>query len=194
MVAAAPVTTAGSLGAFTFEDVRRLAQERVRQPYRPPSEVLPEALNNLTFEQYRNIRYRAGSSLWRGQALFEVEFFHRGYHNRQRVNIFDVSSAGVTPIAYNASYFSFGNLAKVPKAPASLGYAGFRVHFPLQTPTYKDELLTFLGASYFRALARNQHYGASARGLAVDTAAPSGEDFPTSRTFGSCARGLPSGS
>jgi glucans biosynthesis protein len=183
MVAAAPATTAGSLGAFTFEDVRRLAQERVRQPYRPPSEALPEALNNLTFEQYRNIRYRAGSSLWRGQALFEIEFFHRGYHNRQRVNIFDVSNAGVTPIAYNPSYFSFGNLTKVPKAPATLGYAGFRVHFPLQTPTYKDELLAFLGASYFRALARNQHYGVSARGLAVDTAAPSGEDFPTFTDF-----------
>ena len=63
----------------------------------PPSEALPEALNNLTFEQYRNIRYRPGSSLWRGQALFEIEFFHRGYHNRQRVNIFEVGNGGSDP-------------------------------------------------------------------------------------------------
>ena len=183
LVTAAPVTTAATAGTFTFEDVRRLAQERVKQPYRTPFEALPDALNNLTFEQYRNIRYRPGSSLWRGQGLFEIEFFHRGYHNRQRVNVFEVSNGGVTAIAYNAAYFTFGNLAKVPKAPASLGYAGFRVHFPLQTPAYKDELLAFLGASYFRALARNQHYGASARGLAIDTAAPSGEDFPTFTDF-----------
>jgi glucans biosynthesis protein len=57
------------------------------------------------------------------------------------------------------------------------------VHYPLQTPTYKDELLVFLGASYFRVLGRNQHYGASARGLAIDTGAQSGEEFPTFTDF-----------
>jgi periplasmic glucans biosynthesis protein len=41
----------------------------------------------------------------------------------------------------------------------------------------------FLGASYFRVLGRNQHYGASARGLAIDTAAQSGEEFPTFTDF-----------
>ena len=183
VVAPTSATTAASPGTFTLEDLRRLAQERVRQPYRAVPDTLPEALTNLTFDQYRGIRFRPASSLWRGQALFEIEFFHRGYHNRQRVNIYEVGSAGVSPIAYNAASFTFGNLAKVPRAPAALGYAGFRVHFPLQTPTYKDELLAFLGASYFRVLARNQHYGASARGLAIDTAAPAGEEFPTFTDF-----------
>ena len=36
----------------------------------------------------------------------------------------------------------------------------------------------FQGASYFRAVGKGQSYGLSARGLAVDTAAPSGEEFP----------------
>jgi glucans biosynthesis protein len=62
--------------------------------------------------------------------------------------------------------------------PATLGFAGFRVHYPLQTPTYKDELIAFLGASYFRVLGRNTVYGLSARGLALDTASTSGEEFP----------------
>ncbi len=169
--------------AFGFDDVRRLAQERARHPFRPAPDALPDFLARLSFDQFRDIRFRPGSALWRGQALFEVQFFHRGYHNRQRVNMFEVGPAGVTAITYNPLLFSFGASAKIPRAPASLGYAGFRVHYPLQTPGYKDELIAFLGASYFRVLGRNQHYGASARGLAIDTAAQSGEEFPAFTDF-----------
>ena len=59
-----------------------------------------------------------------------------------------------------------------------LGFAGFRVHFPVNTQAYKDEVLVFLGASYFRALGQGQQFGLSARGLAIDTAESSGEEFP----------------
>src|SRR6185503_1708158 len=40
-----------------------------------------------------------------------------------------------------------------------------------------DEVIAFLGASYFRALGRNEGYGVSARGLALDTASPAGEEY-----------------
>ena len=60
----------------------------------------------------------------------------------------------------------------------NLGFAGFRVHYAINSPKYKDEILVFLGASYFRALGKGQSYGLSARGLAVDTALGSGEEFP----------------
>ena len=43
---------------------------------------------------------------------------------------------------------------------------------------YKDEVVVFLGASYFRALGAGQRYGLSARGLAIDTVGGSGEEFP----------------
>ena len=52
------------------------------------------------------------------------------------------------------------------------------MHYALNTPKYKDEVLVFLGASYFRALGKDQRYGLSARGLAIDTALASGEEFP----------------
>lgn len=168
---------------FGFANVRQLAKERASHEYRPPSQTLPASLANLTYDQYRDIRFRAGSALWHGQAMFEVQFFHRGYNIRQRVNIYDIDGGEPVEIEYNPRSFTYGRLVKPPKAPASLGYAGFRVHYPLQTPTYKDELLVFLGASYFRLLGRNQHYGASARGLAIDTGLPSGEEFPTFTDF-----------
>jgi len=168
---------------FAFANVQQLAQERATHDYRPMPDALPAALANLSYDQYRDIRFRPESALWHGQSLFEVQFFHRGYHVRQRVNIFEVSSAGASPIAYNPQFFSFGPLLKLPRAAANLGFAGLRVHYPLQSPAYKDELIVFLGASYFRVLGRNQRYGASARALAVDTAAPGGEEFPAFTDF-----------
>ena len=168
---------------FAFANVQQLAQERATHDYRPMPDALPAALANLSYDQYRDIRFRPESALWHGQSLFEVQFFHRGYHVRQRVNIFEVSSAGASPVAYNPQFFSFGPLLKLPRAAANLGFAGLRVHYPLQSPAYKDELIVFLGASYFRVLGRNQHYGASARALAIDTAAPSGEEFPAFTDF-----------
>src|SRR4029078_10606070 len=59
----------------------------------------------------------------------------------------------------------------------------FRVHFALNSPKYKDEVLVFLGASYFRALGEGQRYGISARGLAIDTALMSREGFPSFTEF-----------
>ena len=41
----------------------------------------------------------------------------------------------------------------------------------------------FLGASYFRAVGRDEVYGLSARGIAIDTALSSGEEFPWFREF-----------
>ena len=184
-IAKVPASAAQPAAApsFGFANIRQLAKERASHEFRPPSQALPAALANLTYDQYRDIRFRTASALWHGQAMFEVQFFHRGYQIRQRVNIFEVGPEGPTAIDYNPRFFTYGRLVKAPKAPASLGYAGFRVHYPLQTPAYKDELLVFLGASYFRVLGRNQHYGASARGLAIDTGAPTGEEFPTFTDF-----------
>jgi glucans biosynthesis protein len=67
--------------------------------------------------------------------------------------------------------------------PQDLGFAGFRLHYPIKAPAYKDEVIVFLGATYFRAVGKDQGFGLSARGLAVDTAAPSGEEFPWFREF-----------
>jgi periplasmic glucans biosynthesis protein len=163
---------------FSFAAVEKIAQERSSKPYRNRSTKLPDAIAKLTFEQYRDIRFQRTSSLWYDKALFEVQFFHRGFNFDRRVNISEVSGGVARPVLYNPAMFDFG--PRVPKIefPADLGFAGFRIHYPLNTPAYKDELIVFLGASYFRVLGRNQTYGLSARGLAIDTGSTSGEEFP----------------
>src|SRR5262249_38918196 len=81
------------------------------------------------------------------------------------------------------SQFDYGHTDFASRVPQKLGYAGFRVHAPIKTPKYFDEVIVFLGASYFRAVGKDQAFGLSARGLAIDTAAPKGEEFPSFEEF-----------
>jgi periplasmic glucans biosynthesis protein len=164
--------------AFTFATVRRLAQERAARPYHIRSTPLPRALARLTYDQYSDIRFRPSAALWHGQSMFDVQFFHRGFNFDRRVNVYEVLPSGVRPVAYRPAMFQFGRSVPRVQLPANLGFAGLSVHFPLNTPAEKDEVLAFLGASYFRALGRNEGAGVSARGLAIDTATTAGEEYP----------------
>ena len=82
------------------------------------------------------------------------------------------------PIPYAANLFDYGRNKMPAGLPINLGFAGFRLRFPLNAPHVRDEVIAFLGASYFRFLGRGQRYGLSARGLAIGAGARGGEEFP----------------
>ena len=86
-------------------------------------------------------------------------------------------------VRFDPDSFNYGANKLDPAQLQKLGFAGFRIHYPLNTPRYKDELAVFLGASYFRVLGKGQRYGASARGLALDTGERGGEEFPRFEQF-----------
>lgn len=73
--------------------------------------------------------------------------------------------------------FTAGEVLQQNLPTEDIGYSGLRVHYPLNSPSYFDELFVFQGASYFRALGKGNAYGLSARGLAIKTADPAGEEF-----------------
>jgi glucans biosynthesis protein len=169
---------------FDFTTVEKRAREMAARNYEAPKADLPQALKNLNYDQHRDIRFRTDKSLWRAEGLpFEVAFFHMGAQFETPVVIHEVNGDAVRTIAFNANDFDYGANAIDRRRLGNVGFAGFRVHFPINTPKYKDEVLVFLGASYFRALGRDQRYGLSARGLAIDTALPSGEEFPRFTEF-----------
>jgi periplasmic glucans biosynthesis protein len=183
---AAPVAEPVHIEPFSFASVQHLAQQRAGQPYRDRTPPLPQRLAKLSYDAFRDIRFRPAAALWHDQALFEVQFFHRGFTFARQVNINEVSAAGVSrPIIYSPAFFSFGRLTNLTakELPPRTGFAGFRVHYPLHSSLYKDELMVFLGASYFKVLGRRQGYGLSARGLAVNTATVGGEEFPSFTDF-----------
>jgi glucans biosynthesis protein len=169
---------------FGFEDVARIAQERARQPYAPTPSALPTQLQALDYDGYRDIRFRPARALWRDARLpFEAQFFHRGLYQREAVRLHEITPEGVRALGYDSADYDFGKNGVQPQTWGDLGHAGFRIHYPLNGPQYKDELVVFLGASYFRALGAGQQYGLSARGLAIDAAGGSGEEFPRFTEF-----------
>ena len=165
--------------AFAFDDVAKAAEQLAAQPWKKPAPVLPKELESLSYDQYRDIRFRPDGALWRSAKLpFELTFFHTGFHYDQPVRISEVTEQGVAEVKFDPAQFDYGNNKIDAGKLGGLGYAGFRVHFPVNNGKVKDEVLSFIGASYFRALGKDQGYGLSARGLAVDTGLPSGEEFP----------------
>jgi len=174
---------ASSAQAFGFNDVAQRAQALAASSYQPPS-ALPSAITRLNYDEYRDIRFRPDRARWRDAKLpFEIQFFHAGSNFDAAVRINEVSEDGVREIRFDPGLFDYGRNNLDAAALKTAGFAGFRVHFAVNSPRYKDEVLVFLGANYFRAVGKGQRYGLSARGLAVDTALSSGEEFPRFKEF-----------
>jgi glucans biosynthesis protein len=170
--------------AFSFGDVATLAKQLADKPYKAEEPQLPQELADLGYDKYRDIRFKSDHAWWRKDKLpFELQFFHEGLYYNLPVKINEIEGGKVREIRFDPKDFDYGANQLDTKKLTGLGFAGFRVHYAVNTPKYKDEVLLFLGGSYFRALGKNQHYGLSARGLAIDTGLISGEEFPRFTQF-----------
>ena len=170
--------------AFGLEDVARQAEALARTAYRPPPPPDP-ALAALSYDDYRRIRFKPERSLWRGSgALFEMQFFPLGRGFTRPLRLYEVAGDAVRPLVIpGADYDDEGVLPPARALAADAGAAGWRLKHPLNDRQVFDEVIVFLGASYFRAIGAGQHYGLSARGIAVDTVGGRGEEFPAFTTF-----------
>jgi glucans biosynthesis protein len=134
---------------------------------------------SLSYDQWRDIRFRPDHALWRDRGLpFEVQLFHPGLYFDRSVRVNVVEGGVARELRFSTELFDYGKNRFAHRIPKDVGWAGFRVHGALNRPDYLDEVIVFLGASYFRALGRGNVYGLSARGLALDTVEPTGEEFP----------------
>ncbi|MGY3325660.1 glucan biosynthesis protein G [Pseudomonas sivasensis] len=175
---------AGQLWAFSLDDVSAKAKELAGQKYEAPRSNLPNEFREMKFADYQKIRFRNEKAEWADQNTpFKLSFYHQGMHFDTPVKINEVTADSVQEIKYDPSRFDFGDVKFDPKATEQLGYAGFRVLFPINKSDKQDEIMTMLGASYFRVVGKDQVYGLSARGMAIDTALPSGEEFPRFTEF-----------
>ncbi|AMS23825.1 glucan biosynthesis protein G [Pseudomonas synxantha] len=175
---------AGQLWAFSLDDVSAKAKELAGQKYEAPRSNLPNEFREMKFADYQKIRFRNEKAEWADQNTpFKLSFYHQGMHFDTPVKINEVTADSVHEIKYDPTRFDFGDVKFDPKATEQLGYAGFRVLFPINEADKQDEIMTMLGASYFRVVGKDQVYGLSARGMAIDTALPSGEEFPRFTEF-----------
>lgn len=166
---------------FGLNDVAALAKKLASEGFAAPRPI-PDFLKELTYDQYRDIRFDQAHTLWKDSGNFRVEFLHPGLYYTHAVAINTLSREGIRRAAFSPTLFTYGQNKLSGKIPPDLGFAGFRITYPFRSGDY-NHVLVFAGASYFRAVAKNSVFGLSARGLAIDTGLPSGEEFPFFKEF-----------
>ncbi|EAU43147.1 periplasmic glucan biosynthesis protein [Fulvimarina pelagi HTCC2506] len=184
-----PVSSGDSANApepLTFDRLSQKMAEKAQQPYAEPESALPEIVRDLTYDAHRAIAFRPDHALWRAEPVdFHLQAFYPGWVFDDTATVSIGRDGQYEPHIFQADDFEY----RPPLNPAEFddisfpGVAGFRIHAPLERPDYFDELVTFLGASYFRALGMGTRYGLSARGLAINTATDETEEFPRFTAF-----------
>lgn len=165
---------------WLLDEARRLAE----QPANDSVPKLPESLRDLSYEQYRDIRFKPEATVWFGENRgFTLDLLPAGFLFDHPVDLFVVSDGRSVPLTAGGASFDFGPLVAGRSVPQVMPLSGFRIRFPLNAPDRMDEVMVFQGASYFRAVGRNQLYGLSARGIALATGDPRGEEFPSFTRF-----------
>ncbi|HEX4141706.1 MAG TPA: glucan biosynthesis protein [Candidatus Methylacidiphilales bacterium] len=173
---------------FTYAQVEKMAAARAAQPYvgLPDALALAPQLRTLTPEEDAGIFSKETARLWRRKGLpFQIDFYHQLNSNpiphiSPRFRVVDAKGPH-DPLPYSPSLFNFYNvrtnppqtLVFNPPLPNNLGFAGFYVRYPDMAigsnPGSLDGFFSALGASYFRAIAKDQVYGLSGRGIAINT-------------------------
>jgi periplasmic glucans biosynthesis protein len=179
-----PADTAAATYAFTFDTLLAEAKRRAATPYIPQHSTLPAGLDKLSPEQYRSMHFNPGAGIWRAEQLpFRLELLRAGYNLQSAaVTVSTVEDGMAQDVVATPAMFDMGRtLPQLGKL--SLPLSGFRIRGQINSKKVWDEFLVFQGASYFRAVAQHLIYGLSARGLAINTAEPSGEEFPAFTHF-----------
>ncbi len=186
-LAGAAVVTLAQHGRRTFAEdeagfSRSLVLEKARAlaaaPFAQPEPAVPDALTGLSAKDYAAIRFREDRRLFADVAPgFAIELLHSGFIYAVPVEIFVVDGGEARKIAYDPSLYSFGDVPP-PAGDAELEFAGFRALTTLNQPDALTPFALFAGASYFKAIAKDQVFGLSARGLAIGTGEAEGEEFP----------------
>ena len=184
MSALAPIIGRAADMPFDFEVLQFRAKSLAAKPYEQRPSRVPKRLSELTYDQYRFIRYDQSRSWWKRERLpFQLQFFHPGFIYSKTVQVSEVDKGQVSPIPFSSKLFIYDKGLDLSDVPGDVGFTGFRALYPLNSPTYYDELVVFQGASYFRALGQGMRYGMSARGLALNTGEAGGEEFPIFEEF-----------
>ncbi len=170
---------------FSFDLLTEQMRARAKQPYVAPQKVT-SFLGQLKYDDYQRIQYNPDRARWdTPDSFFRVDAFHLGWLFDTPVELYQVEDGMASEMAFSTDDFIYhGDLAaRVPKAAKLQGVAGFRLRYPLNRADIFDELVAFIGASYFRALGEGNTYGLSARGLAINTGLSGAEEFPRFAAF-----------
>jgi glucans biosynthesis protein len=165
---------------FSYAKLKGYAQKLSSAPYAAPPPPPSALLARIDYDSVQKIRFRPEAALWRNEATYPVYFFHLANYAATPVTVYAVKDGMARQILYHPEYFDYAGSKIDPGPLAHLGFAGFRV---MDSPQSRTDWLAFQGASYFRSAGQDGQYGASARGIAVNTALATEEEFPRFSQF-----------
>ncbi|MGL4397995.1 MAG: glucan biosynthesis protein [Hyphomicrobium sp.] len=165
----------GPAQAFSFETLQQAAAKLARNTYAPQRAVATDILDQIDYDQYQRVRYRADKSIQLDPAgKLPAQLFHLGKYAKEPVTMHLVDGLDAREIIYSAALFDSPADHPARRLDDGIGFAGFR----LMAADLKTDWFAALGASYFRSSGPYNQYGLSARGIAIDTAMPYPEEFP----------------
>lgn len=169
---------------FDPADVVALARRLSESDYRAPRRV-PEDWTDISYEDYVSIWFDGRNALWEDEAdtPLRMDVFAPGLYFPNPIDISIVENGTARPLLFDLEVFDRTDKFPDLTIDESLGYSGLRLRAELEKSGIYQEFAVFQGASYFRAIGTGDIYGLSARGLAIDTAGPDGEEFPDFRAF-----------
>ncbi len=169
---------------FSFEALVETMRQRAAEPWLAPQKA-EGFFRALDYDGFQRIQFDPERARWADEGRFRVNAFHLGWLFAEPVALHEVSQGQAQPMAFSTDDFIYHQPlgVDVPEHTQMPGVAGFRLNAPLNQAGRFDEVVAFLGASYFRALGVGNRYGLSARGLAVNTGLPEGEEFPRFEAF-----------
>ena len=169
---------------FSFDALIQAMRARAAERWQAPT-VAEGFFSGLDYDGYQRIRFDPERARWSEGGRFRVNAFHLGWLFDEPVALHEVTGGQARPMSFSTEDFRYHAPlgVEVPAQQPLPGVAGVRLNAPLNQVDRFDEVVSFLGASYFRALGMGNRYGLSARGVAVNTGLPEGEEFPRFEAF-----------
>ncbi len=168
-----------------FDDGTVIAKARAlaADKYVPRPQV-PAGWRDLSYDEYRKIWFDGRNALWENTDTPQrVDVFPAGLYFPQAVALNVVDAGMSRPVAFDMAVFDTTDKFPNPPVDETMGYSGLRLRAELEKPGIFQEYAVFQGASYFRGIGTGETYGLSARGLALKTGDPMGEEFPDFTAF-----------
>jgi glucans biosynthesis protein len=178
-LAATPGVRLGPARDFSFAGLAAAAKKNAGQPYKASVQRAAQIIRGIDFDAAQKIRFRADHAL-KQDNLYPAAFFHLSRFSADPVILHAVDNGKAREILYGPDYFDYGAAGLDPGQLAGLGFSGFRF---LEAKPKPGDWLAFQGASYFRSSGQDSQYGISARGIAINTAAATAEEFPRFSEF-----------
>ena len=164
----------------TFLDLEAYAASLAQKPYAPPAHPLDPFFDTLKYDGHRQIRFKSDQALYSDvEHSYHIEFFHPGWTAKKTVEFFQIKNGQPLAVPFSKDYFKYGDLVVPETVKYPDGFAGFRLIAPdTLLPGRRFEFMSFMGASYFRAVTTKLGWGLSARGIAINTIGGEKEEFP----------------